>query len=165
MLLLRELYFRLLDGLTRNPDDAIGKADQRKPQQVVYPGAYRIYLEERPVFPHQDMKYVRPAFEDLLKRLQTDYIDPGMIHYVDSEEEWENILSLRLYGLCNGIKNNDVIRHIGMSSHNPKVAVKAAASGFVEMILSASIRLLICFLPAKTLTPCLQMSLMQFKGN
>ena len=38
------------------------------------------------------MKYVRPAFEDLLKRLQTDYIDLGMIHYVDSEEEWENIL-------------------------------------------------------------------------
>ena len=25
------------------------------------------------------MKYVRPAFEDLLKRLQTDYIDLGMI--------------------------------------------------------------------------------------
>ena len=37
------------------------------------------------------MKYVRPAFEDLLKRLQTDYIDLGMIHYVDSEEEWEKI--------------------------------------------------------------------------
>mgnify|MGYP003201217773 FL=1 len=28
-----------------------------------------------------------------------------------------------------------MIRHIGMSSHNPKVAVKAAESGFVEMIL------------------------------
>ena len=37
------------------------------------------------------MRYVRPAFEDLLKRLQTDYIDLGMIHYVDSEEEWEQI--------------------------------------------------------------------------
>ena len=37
------------------------------------------------------MKYVRPAFEDLLKRLQTDYIDIGMIHYIDSEEEWEQI--------------------------------------------------------------------------
>ena len=28
-----------------------------------------------------------------------------------------------------------MIRHIGMSSHNPKVAVKAAESGYVEMIL------------------------------
>lgn len=32
-------------------------------------------------FRTRDMKYVRPAFEDLLKRLQTDYIDLGMIHY------------------------------------------------------------------------------------
>ena len=39
----------------------------------------------------REMEYVRPAFEDLLKRLQTDYIDLGMIHYVDSEEEWENL--------------------------------------------------------------------------
>ncbi len=28
-----------------------------------------------------------------------------------------------------------MIRHIGMSSHNPKVARKAAESGYVEMIL------------------------------
>ena len=28
-----------------------------------------------------------------------------------------------------------MIRHIGMSSHNPKVAMKAAQSGYVEMIL------------------------------
>lgn len=39
----------------------------------------------------RDMAYVRPAFEDLLARLQTDYIDLGMIHYVDSEQEWEQI--------------------------------------------------------------------------
>ena len=33
------------------------------------------------------------------------------------------------------LKNSGVIRHIGMSSHNPKVAMKAAQSGYVEMIL------------------------------
>ena len=32
----------------------------------------------------RDMEQVRPAFEDLLERLGTDYIDLGMIHYVDS---------------------------------------------------------------------------------
>ena len=34
----------------------------------------------------RDMKYVKPAFEDLLARLRTDYIDLGMIHYIDSQE-------------------------------------------------------------------------------
>lgn len=39
----------------------------------------------------RDIKYVKPAFEDLLTRLQTDYIDLGMIHYVDTVEDWNNI--------------------------------------------------------------------------
>ena len=74
-------------------------------------------------------------FEDLLTRLQTDYIDLGMIHYVDSEEEWEQILHSEYLSYVMELKKTGVIHHIGLSSHNPKVAVKAAESGFVEMIL------------------------------
>lgn len=33
------------------------------------------------------------------------------------------------------LEESGVIRHVGMSSHNPKVAVKAAQSGFIEMSL------------------------------
>lgn len=80
----------------------------------------------------RDLIYVRPAFEDLLTRLQTDYIDLGMIHYVDSEEEWEQILHSDYLSYVMELKKTGVIRHIGLSSHNPKVAVKAAESGFVE---------------------------------
>ena len=83
----------------------------------------------------RDLIYVRPAFEDLLTRLQTDYIDLGMIHYVDSEEEWEQILHSDYLSYVMELKKTGVIRHIGLSSHNPKVALKAAESGFVEMIL------------------------------
>lgn len=141
--------------------DVIGKGIKENRSKWYIQGHIGSTWKNGQYFRTRDMKYVRPAFEDLLKRLQTDYIDLGMIHYVDSEEEWENILRSDYMDYVMELKNNGVIRHIGMSSHNPKVAVKAAASGFVEMILSASIRLLICFLPAKTLTPCLQMSLMQ----
>ena len=83
----------------------------------------------------REMKYVRPAFEDLLKRLQTDYIDLGMIHYVDSEEEWEQIQTSDYLDYVMELKNSGVIRHIGMSSHNPRVAARAAQSGYIEMIL------------------------------
>ncbi len=83
----------------------------------------------------RDMRYVRPAFEDLLARLQTDYIDLGMIHYVDSEEEWERIQHSDYLDYILDLKKRGVIHHIGLSSHNPKVATKAAQSGYVEMIL------------------------------
>ncbi len=83
----------------------------------------------------REMAYVRPAFEDLLTRLGTDYIDLGMIHYVDSEEEWEQIQHSPYLDYVFSLKEQGVIRHIGLSSHNPKVALKAARSGYVEMIL------------------------------
>ena len=40
----------------------------------------------------RDMDKVKPAFEDLLSRLGTDYIDLGMIHFVDGEEEFRRIM-------------------------------------------------------------------------
>ena len=58
-----------------------------------------------------------------------------MIHYVDSEKEWEQMQHSDYLGYVTELKNSGVIRHIGMSSHNPKVARKAAESGYVEMIL------------------------------
>ncbi|MBR4169767.1 MAG: aldo/keto reductase, partial [Lachnospiraceae bacterium] len=41
----------------------------------------------------RDMEHVRPAFEDLLGRLKTDYIDFGMIHYIDSVDEWNTVMN------------------------------------------------------------------------
>jgi len=91
----------------------------------------------------QDGQYVRTreigkvkeAFEDLLSRLQTDYIDLGMIHYVDSEKEWDEIVGGSFLEYVRGLKEKGIIRHIGLSSHNPKVAKKAALSGEIEMML------------------------------
>ena len=37
----------------------------------------------------RDVTQCRIAFDDLLSRLQTDYIDLGMIHYVDLESDWD----------------------------------------------------------------------------
>ena len=58
-----------------------------------------------------------------------------MIHYVDSEREWEQIQHSEYLDYIMELKNSGAIRHIGISSHNPKVAIQAAESGYVEMIL------------------------------
>ena len=83
----------------------------------------------------RDMEYVVPAFEDLLEKLQTDYIDIGMIHFVDSKEEWEQIQDSDYLKYIFNLKEKGIIKHIGMSSHNPEVAKEAAKSGYIEMIL------------------------------
>ncbi len=77
----------------------------------------------------------REAFEDLLHRLGTDYIDLGMIHYVDQESDWETATHGPYFDYVQELKAKGVIRHVGLSTHNPLIAKKAAESGIVEMIL------------------------------
>lgn len=83
----------------------------------------------------RDIAQVKTAFEDLLTRLQTDYVDLGMIHYVDSEKEWDEIQDSPFMEYVHELKKKGIIKHIGLSSHNPKVAKKAALSGQIEMLL------------------------------
>ncbi len=83
----------------------------------------------------RDMDKVKAAFQDLLTRLQTDYIDLGMIHFVDEEAEFARIMEGEFLAYVKEQKEKGVIRHIGMSTHNPKVAKLAALSGEIEMIL------------------------------
>ena len=83
----------------------------------------------------RDMEHVVTAFEDLLTRLQTDYLDLGMIHYVDTEKEWEYIQDSPYLEYVFDLKDKGVIRHIGLSTHNPLIALKAARCGYVEMLM------------------------------
>ena len=83
----------------------------------------------------RDLRFVRPAFEDLLARIGGGYIDLGMIHYVDSAEDWETCRSSGYLDYVRELLAQGKIRHIGLSTHNPRIAAMAAESGFAEMIL------------------------------
>lgn len=67
----------------------------------------------------RDMKKVIPAFEDLLLRLRTDYIDLGMIHYIDEPAEFHRVMRGDFFSYIEQLKARKTIRHIGLSTHNP----------------------------------------------
>ena len=94
MLHQRESTFWTAGWQIRNPE-ILSERESKKtaPNGLFRDISDRTWKDEQ-YYRTREMEYVRPAFEDLLKRLQTDYIDLGMIHYVDSEEEWE-ISSIR----------------------------------------------------------------------
>ncbi len=83
----------------------------------------------------REMGEVQAGFEELLAQLQTDCIDVGMIHYVDSLEDWENICSGPVLEYVRQLKQSGRIHHIGLSSHNPQVALKAVESGWIEVLM------------------------------
>ena len=83
----------------------------------------------------RDPEQVKPAFEDLLRRIGGGYIDLGMIHYIDTSEDWEKAMNGPFIDYVHELREKGVIRHIGMSTHNPRMAKRAVETGFVEMIL------------------------------
>lgn len=78
---------------------------------------------------------VKEGFADLLSRLQTDYIDIGMIHYVDAEKDWEEVSQGEVLQYAQELKATGKIRYIGMSSHNPSVSLKAVKSGMIDVLM------------------------------
>lgn len=78
---------------------------------------------------------VKAGFEESLKLLQTDYIDVGTIHYCDALDDWQEIVDGGVLDYARELKAAGKIRHIGLSSHNPQVALKAVESGAIEVLM------------------------------
>lgn len=84
----------------------------------------------------REMEHVRPAFEDLLARFHTDYMDLGMIHYVDRVDEFRQIMDDSPFiRYMRELRDAGTVRHVGLSTHNPDVARLAVEDPEIEMIL------------------------------
>ena len=83
----------------------------------------------------RDVAQCEKGFNDLLERLGTDHIEVGMIHIVDNMEEWNELQGSPYLDYVKKLKKEGKIQHIGMSSHNAEVALAAAKSGLVEVIM------------------------------
>ena len=78
---------------------------------------------------------VKAGFEESLKLLQTDYIDVGTIHYCDDLKDWNMIVNGGTLEYARQLKAQGTIKHIGLSSHNPLVALEAVESGAIEVLM------------------------------
>ena len=127
----------ILDCWMSNPEvrTKIGNAICGHREKWVIQGHFGSTWQEGQYVRTRDMPKVKEAFQDLLTRLQTDYIDLGMIHFVDSEAEFRQVMEGEFLAYVKEQKEKGVIRHTGMSTHNPHVAKLAALSGEIEMLL------------------------------
>lgn len=83
----------------------------------------------------RDIEEVKAAFADQLERLETDYLDIGMIHYVDSVSEWESVENGSIMQYALELKEKGIIKSIGVSSHNPQAALAAIRGGHVNVLM------------------------------
>lgn len=83
----------------------------------------------------RDLATCKKYFEQLLVDLGTDYIDVGMLFFMDSDRALEQIYSNGIVDYVLDLKAKGVIRAIGMSSHNPMVARKVLETGIVDLMM------------------------------
>lgn len=83
----------------------------------------------------RDLEKTKQSFENLLDCLQTNYIDVGMIHYVDSHKDYDSVFNTPIIEYAKELKEKGIIKHIGLSSHNPEIALKAIQTGLIDVLM------------------------------
>ena len=75
-------------------------------------------------------------FHDLLNRLQTDYIDFLMLHYIDEPSDVEAAFGPQgLIELAQRLQREGKARYIGISSHSLIAALEAVNSGLIDVLM------------------------------
>ena len=83
----------------------------------------------------RDAAEVREGFADQLRRLETDHVEIGMIHYVDSLADWETVKTGPVMAYALELKAAGTIGCVGLSSHNPQAALAAVRSGLIDVLM------------------------------
>lgn len=83
----------------------------------------------------RDMKQVESGFEQQLKGFGTDYSDIGMIHYVDTMEDYQSVIDNGLLAYAQKLKAAGTIRHIGFSSHSVEISKQFLSTGLIDVFM------------------------------
>ena len=83
----------------------------------------------------RDLSEVREGFQTMLRELGTDYLDIGMIHYIDSLDVLRQVRENGVIDFAQKMKTQGRIRAVGLSSHNPLVAIQAVEDGLIDTLM------------------------------
>jgi aryl-alcohol dehydrogenase-like predicted oxidoreductase len=72
----------------------------------------------------------------LLKLLQTDYVDLLTLYYVEQQSEWDEMAAPGgALQYLQDAKRDGSLRHIGITSHQRKLAAKLAKTGLLDALM------------------------------
>lgn len=115
--------------------DSFGKAMEGRREQFVIQAHLCSAWIDGQYKRTRDKKAVREAYDDLFKRLRITYVDVGMIHYVDEQTDFDTVFGGEVFAYAKELQAVGKIRHIGMSTHNPRIAIQAVKSGEIDVIM------------------------------
>lgn len=82
-----------------------------------------------------DGETIRRSVEWQLANLKTDYIDYGFIHCIDEVADWKQYRENGAFAYLMQMKEQGVVKHIGLSSHTPATIQKVLDNVSVDMLM------------------------------
>ena len=115
--------------------DNIGRAIAGKRDKILIQGHIGSVDLNKQYDITRDVAQCEKYFEQLLRSLKTDYIDFGMMFFIDSEEDFKGVFETKFVDYVIKLKQQGKIRSIGASSHNPVMASRVVETGIVDMLM------------------------------
>lgn len=82
-----------------------------------------------------DLDTIKRSIDWQLSALRTDYIDFGFLHCIDEESDWNTVLKSGVLEYIQQLKQAGTVRHIGLSSHTPRLVNKVLDMGVIDMVM------------------------------
>ena len=78
---------------------------------------------------------VKRGFERELEKYGTDYANIGIIHCVDEDEDFEEIMEGGIFAYALEQKKSGAIRQLGFSSHEPRICRRFIDTGEIDVFM------------------------------
>ena len=126
-----------IDLYSPNPDmrSNLGLALRGRREKFILQGHLCAVWQDGQYKRTREIEEVKAGFQDLLKRLETDHVEIGMVHYVDALSDWEQVANGPVMAYAKELRAAGTIGAIGVSSHNPVAALAAVESGLIDVLL------------------------------
>ena len=117
----------------------LGEALCGQRDRMLIQGHFRTIWKDGQYTRTLDIDEVKRSFDDLLSRLKTDHIEFGMLHMIDNEHDFHAVFDGPILAYAQELKQQGVIKCIGVSTHHSGIALEMAQSGVLDcMMLSVN---------------------------
>jgi predicted aldo/keto reductase-like oxidoreductase len=126
------------DSWIPNPEarKAIGRAVAGRRSQVHVAGHLGVFMNGDQSDVTRDPAVAERHFEDMLRQLGTDYIDVLMLHNVDKDDDYEQVMDGGLLDCAKRLVTSGKARFVGLSGHEAGTTIRAAKSGNVDVVMA-----------------------------
>lgn len=127
-------YFDMASAEAK-PFESFGRAIQDRRKDVYFQIHFGANYETGSYGWTTDLDTIKRSVEWQLKKLGTDYIDFGFIHCIDEASDLRAAEKSGVIDYVLALKQQGVVRHVGLSSHTPELANQVLERKILDMLM------------------------------